>query len=141
MAYMEEGCKPGLAIVLHTVDGTVAAGDVYILDPNHPGDLASGIGYPMRNLRRSGNTVEGEVTAVDAQGPGGVSRFTLKVTLKEPLRGAGPAAGVSSSGTHGGLNQEWQFFRVDENGASGPREDKEGEEEDDDEDEDDEGES
>jgi len=126
MAYLEEGDKPGLAIVLHAVDGTVAAGDVYILDPNHPGDLASGIGYPMRNLRRSGNAIEGEVAAVVASEPDGVSRFTLKVTLKEPLRGAGPVAGVSSSSIDGGLNQQWQFFRVDEKGASGPREEEEG---------------
>ena len=117
IASREEGDKPGEAVVLHVVDGVVIAGDVYILDPDHPGELRSGIGYPIQNLRHKGNTLTGEVVAVIGAEPRGVVRLEFRLVLRESLQGAGPVVGVSR-GDGFGQNREWTFTRSAGDGPS-----------------------
>ena len=105
-----DGDKPGAAIVLHVVGRRVVAGEVYILDPDHPRELQYGIGYPIQNLRHTGNSINGTVAAVNTAEPGGITRLEFKLVLTRDLQEAGPIAEVSGlGGLEASEDREWTF--------------------------------
>ena len=108
-AFQEDGDKPGTAIVLHAVNGIVLAGEVYMLDPDHPKELRSGIGYPIQGLCHSGNTVSGEVVVVDRAEASYRSRHEFRLVLSKPLQGTGPISTIP--GPDDWNHEGWIFVR------------------------------
>ena len=61
----ENGCKPGIALVLIEKAGKATGGKFYILDPKHTRDLSKGLGYNFSNVRHEGKTITGDVSVID----------------------------------------------------------------------------
>ena len=83
----ENGCKPGIALVLIEKAGKATGGKFYILAPKYPRDLPKGLGYNVSNMRHEGKTITGDVSMIDGSSKTGTQDMHLTITLKEAFDG------------------------------------------------------